>query len=74
MVDYILKVSLQRNLIISIIYDSNGRITQRNIRVHAIMDGAVKAFCFLRNQNRVFKMENILAADFVRNTYLKVAR
>lgn len=74
MVDYFLKESLERNIIISIIYSKGNEITQRNIRVFDIQDGSVKAFCFLRNQTRIFKMENILSAGFVRNTHLKIAK
>jgi predicted DNA-binding transcriptional regulator YafY len=74
MVDYFLKASLERKIIISIIYSKGDKITQRNIQVFDIKDGNIKAFCFLRNQNRVFKIENILSADFIRNTHLKIAK
>lgn len=71
MIEYILKASLDRNLVITIIYQNNNGITQRNIKVHSIQGDTIKAFCFLRNQNRIFKSENILAADFMRGTHLK---
>lgn len=74
MVEYFLKASLERNLIINIIYQNGSEITQRNIRVFDIRDDNIKAFCFLRNQNRVFKKENILAADIIRDAHFKVAK
>ena len=74
MVEYFLKASQDRNIIINIIYSKGNEITQRNIRVFDIQDGNVKAFCYLRNQNRIFKIENILSADFVRGAQLKLAR
>lgn len=74
MVDYFLKASRDRNIIISVIYSKGTEITQRNIKVFDIQDGNVKAFCYLRNQNRIFKIENILSTDFARNSYLKVAK
>lgn len=74
MIGHILKVSLDRHFIITIIYQNKNEITQRNIQVYSIQEDNIKAFCFLRNQNRVFKTGNILAADFVRNNRLKAAR
>ncbi len=74
MIEHILKASLERHLTITIIYQNKGGITQRNVQVHSIRDGTVKAFCFLRNQNRIFKLENILAADYIRNSHLKMAK
>lgn len=74
MVEHILKASLERSYIVNIIYDNRGEITQRNIRVHSIQNGTVMAFCFLRNQNRIFKIENILSAEFVRNKQFKMVK
>lgn len=74
MVDYFLRASRDRNIIINIIYSGGNEITQRTIRVIDIEDGNVKAFCYLRDQIRVFKIKNILSADFVRNTHLRVAK
>jgi len=69
MVEYFLKASLERNRIINIIYLKDTEITERNIKVYDISNGCVKAFCFLRNQNRVFKIDNILSASFAHNNY-----
>lgn len=74
MVDYFLRASRDKNIIVNIIYLSGNEITQRDIRVLDIKDCNVKAFCYVRNQVRIFKIENILSADFVRNKHLKVAK
>ncbi len=74
MVDYFLKASRDRNIIINIIYSKGNEITQRDIRVLDIKDGNIKAFCYLRDQLRIFKLENILSAGFIRNSNLKVAK
>ncbi|MDF2985411.1 MAG: hypothetical protein K0R50_921 [Eubacterium sp.] len=67
MVEYFLKASMERNRIINIIYLKGNEITERSIKVFEISNGNVKAFCFLRNQSRIFKMENILSAAFKQN-------
>ncbi|QNU66950.1 hypothetical protein EHE19_019340 [Ruminiclostridium herbifermentans] len=64
MINYFLKASLERNRIIRIMYLKDNEITERNIRVLEISDSNIRAFCFLRNQIRVFKLENILSASF----------
>lgn len=64
MINHILKASLERNRIISIVYQKENKITQRNIKVLKIEEGSVKAFCFLRSQQRSFKIDNILSASF----------
>lgn len=69
MVNYFLKASLERNQPITIIYMKDDEITERNIKVFEINNGNVKAFCFLRNQNRIFKIKNILSASFSQNDY-----
>ncbi|EMS70579.1 hypothetical protein [Ruminiclostridium cellobioparum] len=73
MVNYFLKASLERNQPITIIYMKDDEITERNIKVFEINNGNVKAFCFLRNQNRIFKIKNILSASFSQNGY-KIAK
>ncbi len=68
MVDYFLRASRDRNIIINIIYSKGNEITQRDVKVLDITDGNAKAFCYLRDQIRIFRVENILSADFVKNT------
>ncbi|MCR4435524.1 MAG: hypothetical protein QHH06_02830 [Clostridiales bacterium] len=68
MTNYFLKKSLENNLVITIVYQKNGRITQRNIKVLGIDGSRVRAFCYLRGQIREFKVDNILAAGFLKPT------
>lgn len=67
MVEHILKASLERNLVITIVYLKGNDITMRNIRVLELKDDKIKAYCYLRKENRVFKKENILSADFIKS-------
>lgn len=62
MFDYELKTSLKEHKIITIMYQKNNEITQRNIKVIKIDKDDVEAYCYLRHQIRHFKKENILAA------------
>lgn len=64
-VEHIIKASQERNLIITIMYLKGSEITMRNIRVLAIEEDKVKAYCYLRKENRVFKKESILSAAFI---------
>ena len=66
MIDYVLKASLDRGCIITVMYQKENLTTIRNIKVIDIEEDYVKAFCYLRKQSRVFKKENILAAEFCR--------
>ncbi|RYM05643.1 hypothetical protein EWH99_05425 [Sporolactobacillus sp. THM7-7] len=36
-------------------------MSQRHVRIIAVTDGYVKAYCYTRRQIRVFKRKNILA-------------
>ena len=68
MYEKILKDSLERNWIVTIVYQKGEEITQRNIEVKSIDDKKVRAYCYLRHQTRVFDLDNILAADYYRAT------
>lgn len=65
MVEHILKASLERNLIVTIVYIKGNEVTMRNIKVLEIKADRIKAYCYLRKENRVFKKENILSAAFI---------
>lgn len=71
MVDHILKASLERNLIITIMYQKGEEITMRNIKVLEIEKDRVKAYCCLRKENRIFKKENILSAAFLKTNVFR---
>lgn len=64
MIEHVLKASLERGRVITIIYNGESGISERNIKVLEIQDNKVKAFCYLRRQIRYFKIENILSAEY----------
>ncbi|MGO0062631.1 WYL domain-containing protein [Brevibacillus fluminis] len=54
---------MQQNQFIEIIYlDRHGKTSQRKLRLQSICGNQVKAYCFVRRANRVFQIDNILAA------------
>ena len=65
MINYIIKKSLNENIIIQIIYIKNELITERNIKVKEIYPDKIKAYCYLRKEIRYFKIENILSAKII---------
>jgi len=69
MFDHILKASLDRRWVITIIYLKGNTITKRNIKVLSIdnNNNTVKAYCYLRRQVRTFQRQNILAAELCRS-------
>lgn len=64
MYDYVLRTSLSEHKIIDIIYLKGNEITQRKIKVTKINNNDIEAYCYLRNNIRHFKKENILAAMY----------
>ncbi len=62
MIDHILNASLERNIIINIIYENEGGVTQRDIKVIEMNEEYIKAYCYLRHQIRIFKRGSILSA------------
>lgn len=64
MINHILSASLERNCIVTIMYQKDDMITKRDIKVLGLDGDMVKAFCYLRNQVRMFKKDNILSASF----------
>lgn len=64
MIEHILRASLERGRIITIIYSGQSGMSERNIKVLEMHDDKVKAYCYLRKQVRYFKMENILSAAY----------
>lgn len=63
MVDNLLKKSLADHRPISIIYMSEKGITKRNIKVIKFKDDKVEAYCYLRKEKRIFKMDKILGVQ-----------
>ena len=57
----ILKV-MERGQLADMIYlSNNGEISKRRVKVLSVYDNTFKAYCFLRNTKRTFKIENVLA-------------
>lgn len=57
-----LKFLIQSNAAVEMIYLSeSGGFTHRVITIQEISDRHIKAFCHLRKQLRVFKIENVLS-------------
>lgn len=53
---------MQNNQIVEMIYmKNNGEISKRKVKVLTVEDNTFKAYCFLRNTKRTFKIENVLA-------------
>lgn len=63
MENHVINMSLKRQCKVTIIYQKKDSITLRNIIVKAIEGSRIKAYCYLRKQNRIFKLENVLAAE-----------
>jgi len=62
MIDYILNYSLNSNQKIAIIYQKGLEISQRDIKVLAIYNDTIYAYCYTRKLNRRFRKDRILAA------------
>lgn len=60
--DRLLLRSLNEQIPVEMIYlSSTNQITQRKIVVTHINDTTIRAYCYLRKQSRLFKIENILS-------------
>ncbi|MEA4962645.1 hypothetical protein [Lutispora sp.] len=64
MIEHVLKASLERGSIITIIYNGKSEMSERNIKVLEMQEDKIKAYCYLRKQVRNFKLENILSASY----------
>ena len=54
--------SMQLNQIVEMIYmNNNGEISKRRVKVLSVESNTFKAYCFLRNTKRTFKVDNVLA-------------
>lgn len=64
----LLKWSQENQKCINIIYqDDKNQITQRIIRVLAINNSSIRAYCYYRKAQRLFKLDNILSAAKIQN-------
>ncbi|WP_210364530.1 hypothetical protein [Bacillus sp. REN3] len=70
----LLKKSLNENMPVEMIYLANdSHITHRRIVVKEMHGRYFKAFCFLRNGTRLFKLENVLSVMPDRRKYLRTS-
>lgn len=54
--------SMQLNQIVEMIYMNNhGEISKRRVKVLIVEGNVFRAYCFLRNTKRTFKVDNVLA-------------
>ncbi|MGM0903041.1 MAG: hypothetical protein ACQEXB_18330 [Bacillota bacterium] len=64
----ILKRALESGQVLEMIYISEkGEISQRKVRIMNITPGSFKAYCFLKRQQRTFKISNVLSVGPVKN-------
>ncbi|MFB6465388.1 hypothetical protein ACE38V_01075 [Cytobacillus sp. Hz8] len=62
MMDQLLSRSLKENIPLEMIYlSTRGQISQRRIWVKEVKGNYVRAFCTLRQQTRLFKIDHILS-------------
>lgn len=66
----VLERGLSNKQKVEIVYiDSEGRITQRFVRITVIREDTIFAYCYWRKQVRSFKRKNILSAYPVQARY-----
>ncbi|QQZ07852.1 hypothetical protein [Heyndrickxia vini] len=64
MVKGIFQYALNTGQKLEIIYISKlNQFSQRKIKVLSVGEDSISAFCYLRNNRRVFKLENILSVE-----------
>jgi len=52
---------------VEIIYlDRSNNITQRRIQIRSVRAGVIEAYCYDRQAPRVFRIENILAVQLIK--------
>jgi predicted DNA-binding transcriptional regulator YafY len=66
--------SLKENMPVEMIYlAANNQITQRRIIVKELRGNYFKAFCYLRSEDRLFKIDNILSVMPEKRKLLKTS-
>ncbi|GIN64381.1 hypothetical protein J27TS8_43740 [Robertmurraya siralis] len=70
----LLTKSLEEQIPVEMIYiSSSNQITQRKIIVKEINGSMVRAYCFMRRQTRLFKIEQILSLMPVRTFHKEIS-
>lgn len=66
--------AMKENLTLDMIYISaSNQITQRKIIVKEIHSSKIRAYCCLRKQTRLFKIDNILSLMPAKQIYMKTS-
>lgn len=63
----LLRAAANGALLEMIYQDYKGNISQRRIKVLSVNEVSFKAYCYIRKQQRTFKISNILSVGLVRN-------
>ncbi|KOP84133.1 hypothetical protein ACFFHH_20250 [Cytobacillus solani] len=63
----LLKAAASGALLEMIYQDCKGNISQRRIKVLSVNEESLKAYCYIRKQQRTFKITNILSVGPVGN-------
>lgn len=63
----LLKAAASEAMLEMIYQDCKGNISQRRIKVLSVKEETFKAYCYIRKQQRTFKVSNILSVGPVRN-------
>lgn len=70
----LLSKSLDEQIPVEMIYiSSSNQITQRKIIVKEINGSTIRAYCFMRRQARLFKVEQILSLMPVRTFHKEIS-
>ncbi|MDF1507488.1 hypothetical protein PZE06_04730 [Robertmurraya sp. DFI.2.37] len=70
----LLSKSLDEQIPVEMIYiSSSNQITQRKIIVKEINGSTIRAYCFMRRQARLFKIEQILSLMPVRTFHKEIS-
>ncbi|MBY0122127.1 hypothetical protein [Bacillus sp. S/N-304-OC-R1] len=63
----LLKAASSGELLEMIYQDCKGSISQRGIKVLSVKEESFRAYCYIRKQQRTFKISNILSVGPVRS-------
>lgn len=70
----LLNWSFEQQKCIDMIYQNDkGQFTQRIIRVIQIQDEHIRAYCYLRKRDRLFKLDNILSVATIQKNRVRGA-
>lgn len=66
--------AIKENITLDMIYMSaSNQITQRKIIIKEMDSSKIRAYCFLRKQTRLFRMDNILSVMPAKQTFKKIS-